>query len=516
MILQHYLGGQWLDGTGAATALLDPVTGAELATVAGGGLDLAAALDHARRVGGPALKSMTYAERGALLKAVAEVLTANRDRYNDLSLQNSGATAVDCAFDVDGGIGTLRYFAGLGKSLGDTRHLVEPDMERLGRDESFQTLHLWAPYGGVAIHINAFNFPSWGLWGKVAVALLSGMPVLAKPAAATALLSHAMVKDVIEAGVLPDGALSLLCAGGRDLMDLVRPQDVVSFTGSADTARRLRANPTVIAAGVPFNIEADSLNAAVLGPDAAPGSDEFAAFVKEVLKEMTVKAGQKCTAIRRILVPAERLDAVQEALTAKLAGVVVGDPRQEGVRMGPLVNRAQVQAAEEGLARLTQDARVVFESDVPRDGAGCFFPATLLRCDDPDGAEAVHAHEVFGPVATLMPYRDADHAFALVARGEGSLVTSVFTADADFAARASVALAAVNGRVAVVDGSVAKANPGHGVVMPQCLHGGPGRAGGGEEMGGRRALRFYHQRCAIQGSVAHLTRLKETGASFTG
>lgn len=515
MTLQHYLGGRWLDGTGDATPLLDPVTGEELAAVAGGGLDLAGALDHARTVGGPALKAMTYAERGALLKSIAEVLTANRDRYNELSLKNSGATAVDCAFDVDGGIGTLRYFAGVGKSLGDTHHLVESDMERLGRDESFQTLHVWTPYSGVAIHINAFNFPSWGLWGKVAVAFLSGMPVLAKPAAATALLSHAMVKDVVDAGILPDGALSLLCAGGRDLMDLVRPQDVVSFTGSADTARTLRSNPTVIAAGVPFNIEADSLNAAVLGPDAAPGSDEFDAFVKEVVKEMTVKAGQKCTAIRRIMVPADRLDAVQEALVARLGKVVVGDPRQEAVRMGPLVNRAQVKAAEDGLTRLGQDARTVFTSDVPRDGPGCFFPPTLLRCNDPDRAEAVHAHEVFGPVATLMPYRDADHAFALVARGEGSLVTSVFTADADFATRATLALAGVNGRVAVIDGTVAKANPGHGVVMPQCLHGGPGRAGGGEEMGGRRALRFYHQRCAIQGSVAHLTRLKDSGAPFT-
>lgn len=514
MILHHYLGGRWLDGTGEPSTLRDPVTGAELATVAGDGLDLAAALDHARSVGSPALRAMTYAERGALLKSIAEVLTANRDRYNDLSVQNSGATAVDCAFDVDGGIGTLRYFAGVGKSLGAARHLIEPEMERLGRDESFQTLHLWAPYRGVAIHINAFNFPSWGLWGKVAVALLSGMPVLAKPAAATVLLSQAMVKDVVDAGILPDGVLSLLCAGGRELMDLVRPQDVVSFTGSADTARKLRATPAVIAAGVPFNIEADSLNAAVLGPDAAPGSEEFDAFVKEVVKEMTVKAGQKCTAIRRIMVPAAQMDAVQEALTARLGKVVVGDPRQEGVRMGPLVNRAQVKAAEDGLAQLKQDARVVFESDVPAEG--CFFPLTLLRCDDPDGATAVHAHEVFGPVATLMPYRDAEHAFALVARGEGSLVSSVFTADADFAQAASVALASVNGRVAVIDGTVAKANPGHGVVMPQCVHGGPGRAGGGEEMGGRRALRFYHQRCAIQGSLAHLERLKETGAPFTG
>jgi 3,4-dehydroadipyl-CoA semialdehyde dehydrogenase len=521
MRLQHYLSGEWLDGQGEGSALYDPVTGAELARVSGEGLDLAGALEYGRREGGAALRAMSYGERAALLRAIADVLTANRDRYNELSVQNSGATAIDCAFDVDGGIGALKYYAAQGKGLGDARFLMEPQLDRLGRDEGFQSAHIWTPTRGIAIHINAFNFPSWGLWGKVAVALLSGVPVLAKPAAATVLVSHEMVKDVVAAGILPKGALSLLCSGGRELMDLVKPQDVVSFTGSADTARMLRSNRNVIEQNVRFNVEADSLNAVVLGPDVQPGSAEFDGFVKEVVKEMTVKAGQKCTAIRRIFVPQTQIDAVEAALKERLAKIAIGNPRNENVRMGPLVSKAQQRAAWEGLEQLKTEARVVFGGerdfelvDAEQDQAA-FFPLTLLRTDEPDQARVVHEHEVFGPVATLMPYRDAQHAFELVARGGGSLVASVFSADDNFGLEAAVALSPFHGRVAVINEPVVKLNPGHGMVMPQSLHGGPGRAGGGEEMGGLRALRFYHQRSAVQASLERLQKLQSSGAGFT-
>lgn len=521
MRLQHYLNGAWEDGTGDGVALLDPTTGEELARASGDGLDLGAALDHARRVGAPALRAMSYAERGALLGRIAEVLAANRERYYEISLRNSGATRADAAFDVDGGIGTVKYYAGLSRKFGDARYLMEAGADRLGRDENLLAAHVWTPRPGVAVHINAFNFPSWGLWEKAAVALLGGVPVFAKPAAATAWLSCEMVRDVITANILPPGTLSLLCAGGRELMDLVQPGDAVAFTGSADTAARLRSHPNVIAAGVPFNVEADSLNSAVLGPDAEPGSDEWRALIRDVHRELTLKAGQKCTAIRRIMVPRTRLDALQAALLERFAATVVGNPRNESVNMGPLTNQAQQAAAWDGLAALKREARAVYggsEDFALVDASaqqGAFFPLTLLRCDDPDAAAAVHSLEIFGPVATLMPYRDPAHAFALAARGQGSLVTSVYTAADDFAAQAAVALGPWHGRLVLVDGRIAKANPGHGTVMPQTVHGGPGRAGGGEELGGPRGLAFYHQRTAVWGHAERLEAMRRGAAEYS-
>jgi len=522
MRLQHYLSGQWQDGSGEGTVLYDPTTGEELARTSGEGLDLEAALSYARREGGPALRAMSYAERGAMLGRLGEVLTANRDRYYEISLKNSGSTRADAAFDVDGGIGTVKFYAGLARKLGDAHYLMEPGTDRLGKDEHLLAAHILTPRPGVAVHINAFNFPSWGLWEKAAVALLSGVPVLAKPAAATSWLSWAMVSDVVEANILPPGALSLLCAGGRDLMDLVRPGDAVAFTGSADTAAALKRHPQVVAAGVPFNVEADSLNSAILGPDDGPDSKAFQALVKEVHRELTLKAGQKCTAIRRVMVPAERMDEVQAALVERLGRTVVGDPRNEAVRMGPLVNRAQQQAAWDGLARLREEASPVYGGDgafelVDADaGKGAFFPLTLLRCDTPDRAQAVHSVEVFGPLATLMPYAGPAQAFELAARGEGSLVTSVYTDDDDFAARATVELGAWHGRLVLVDGRIAGSNPGHGTVMPQTVHGGPGRAGGGEELGGLRALAFYHQRTAVWGHTDRLDALRAKAAQYGG
>lgn len=518
MTLQSYLCDRWVEGSGAGVPLVDPTTGEELARATSEGIDLAAALDHAREVGRPSLERMSYGERAQMLKRMAEVLGEQREAYYDIALRNVGDTRRDARVDVDGGIGTLKYIGAIGAGLGDARCLIEPRFDRLGRDESFRAAHLWSAIPGVAVHINAFNFPAWGLWEKAAVSLLAGVPVLAKPATPTAWLAQRMVADVVEADVVPPGALSILCGGARTLLDHVRPGDAIAFTGSAETAHVLRAQANVIASGVRFNVEADSLNACLLGPDAGPQSPVLALFVAEIVREMTVKAGQKCTTIRRALVPAHLLDAVVEELEAQLARVVVGNPRNETVRMGPLVNKGQQQAAWEGIARLATEAAVVSGGDrglepVDADAeAGCFVPPTLLRCNHPQEAQAVHEVEVFGPVATLMPYGSPQQAFGLAARGGGSLVASVFTADDDFARDAVLQLGPTHGRVLVVDESVAKANTGHGIVMPQCVHGGPGRAGGGEELGGLRGLRFYHQRSAVQAGTARLEALRAVAA----
>ncbi|MGB0126804.1 MAG: 3,4-dehydroadipyl-CoA semialdehyde dehydrogenase [Rhodocyclaceae bacterium] len=521
MKLPNYVGGQWQTGSGDGEALVDPVLGDELARVSTEGINKAAALDFGRRVGGPALRALTYAERATLLGRIAEVLTANRAAYYDIALANSGSPQADAAIDIDGAIFTLKYFARAGASMGTARYLRDGEMESLSRDGSFQALHIAVPLRGVAILINAFNFPAWGLWEKAAPALLSGLPVLAKPAASTSWLAQRMVEDVVSAGVMPVGALSLLCGDPGDLLDHVTTADAVAFTGSATTGRRIRAHPAMLRASTRLNVEADSLNCALLSPDATPGSAEFDLLVREVVKEMTVKAGQKCTAIRRILVPAALRGAVAEAIAAKLADVAVGNPRNPAVRMGPLVNRRQQHAAWEGIARLRREARVIFggrEDFVPIDAdpaRAAFVPPTLLACDDPFAAAAVHEVEVFGPVATIVPYANAEQAFALARRGQGSLVASVFSADETFSARAALELADSHGRVVCVDSAVAKTQTGHGNALPQCLHGGPGRAGGGEELGGLRALNFYHRRCAVQGGSARLGALAADAATHT-
>jgi len=517
--LKSYLAGAWVEGAGDGSPLVDPVSGAVLATASSTGLDLAAALSHARAVGGPALRALSFGERAGLLKAAADVLTAKRDDYFEIARRNSGNTKVDAAIDIDGGIGTLRYYARIGAGLGGAHHLVDGDLQRLSKEEGYQALHLLLPRQGAAIHINAFNFPSWGLWEKAAVALLAGVPVLAKPATPTAWLAQRMVADVVAAGVLPEGALSILCGSAGDLLDQVAPEDMIAFTGSADTGATIAAHPRVRALNLPVNIEADSLNAAVLGPDA--GDDLQAAFVAEVAREMTVKAGQKCTAIRRAFVPAALADRVAEALAARLAKTVVGDPADESVRMGPVVSAAQRDGVLAGIDRLRREASVVFDGGpgfAPKAAApekGAFVPPTLLRAD-PASAAAVHEHEVFGPVSTLLPYADEAALFPAVRRGGGSLVASVFSDDGDFLTRAWQALGDRHGRLMMVDSATTRAHTGHGIVMPMCLHGGPGRAGGGEELGGLRGLALYQQRTAVQGPTPWLERLKADGAPFAG
>jgi 3,4-dehydroadipyl-CoA semialdehyde dehydrogenase len=518
--LESYLSGGWVRGEGVETRLVDPVKGDELATVSAKGADLKRALEFARSRGQGGLRNLGYAGRAKLLGAVADVLIANRARYEDIAIANSGNTKTDAAIDIDGGIGTLKYYARLGAGLGDACSLLDEKPVRLAKAENYQAIHLMVPRRGVAVHINAFNFPSWGLWEKAAVALLAGMPVLAKPASATALLAHAMVKDVIAAKVLPEGALSLLCGGAGELLATLTADDLIAFTGSADTAARVRGHPNVVAKSVPVNIEADSINAALLAPGCPPGSAAFDACLREVVREMTVKAGQKCTAIRRVFVPAEQADAVADALAGKLKATKVGDPRQADTRMGPLVTRAQQAAALDGIRRLAAEAAIVCGGpDAPvLDGIdgnrSAFVAPTLLKLADAGAARAVHEVEVFGPAATIVPYRDEQDAVALVARGGGSLVASVYGDDKDFLIRIVGAIGPGHGRLLMVDPSIASVHSGHGIVMPQCNHGGPGRAGAGEELGGLYGLRFYHQRLAVQGSTELLADLQTQAASL--
>ncbi|MDB5849249.1 MAG: 3,4-dehydroadipyl-CoA semialdehyde dehydrogenase, partial [Rhodoferax sp.] len=416
----------------------------------------------------------------------------------------------------DGAIFTLGQYAKWGDALGDVHLLRDGDAVKLGKEPVFLAQHIQVPTQGLALLINAFNFPAWGLWEKAAPALLSGVPVIVKPGTSTAWLTQRMVRDVVDAGVLPPGALSVVCGSSAGLLDRLTPFDVVSFTGSADTGALIRAHRAVAQHSVRANIEADSLNSAVLMPDGAPGSEAFDLLVREVVREMTVKSGQKCTAIRRVLVPEGLYGPVAEAIGAKLAAITVGNPRNESVRMGSLVSRAQFDTVKAGLAVLKQQTTVLYDGsqkplvDADADIACCIGPV-LLGTQDADAADLVHDVEVFGPVATLLPYRNLDHAIALAHRGQGSLVTSLYGADATALGLTAVQLAASHGRVHVVTPDVAKAHTGHGNVMPMSLHGGPGRAGGGAELGGLRALDFYHRRSAVQASPEVLARLGLSG-----
>ncbi len=511
-LLPNFIAGRWQAGSGAGTVLHDPVLGTELVRVDATGLDLAGGFDFARETGGAALRALTYRERAGLLGAVVKVLQANRDAYYEIATANSGTVKNDSAVDIDGAIFTLGQYARWGDALGDVRALRDGDAAKLGKEPVFMSQHLQVPTRGVALFINAFNFPSGGLWEKAAPALLSGVPVIVKPATSTAWLTQRMVRDVVDAGVLPAGALSVVCGSSNGLMDQLQGFDVVSFTGSADTGALIRSHAAVAGRSVRANIEADSLNAALLMPDAASGSDAFNLLVREVVREMTVKAGQKCTAIRRVLVPAAVYDAAAEAIGAKLAGITVGNPRNESVRMGSLVSRAQLNAVREGLEELKAHAGVLHDGgsqalvDADPAVAACIGPV-LLGARDADAAGRVHDVEVFGPVATLLPYRDIGHAIALAHRGQGSLVTSLYGADEAALGQAAVQLAASHGRVHVITPDVAQAQTGHGNVMPMSNHGGPGRAGGGAELGGLRALDFYHRRSAVQASPAVLAQL---------
>lgn len=513
--LSNFVEGRWIPGGAEARELVNPVNGEVVALAGTSGVDYGKALEFARKNGGPALRRLTFFERAAELRKVADVLAEHRERWYEIARINSGNTKADATIDIEGAIGTLKYFARLGTSLGESQILGDGGPEPLSRDPDFQAIHIGVPLRGVAVHINAYNFPAWGLWEKAAVSLLSGVPILAKPATRTAWLAQEMIEKVVEAARLPEGALSIVCGPAGDLLRHLQPEDVVCFTGSAATSRKVRNHPTVSRESVRVNVEADSLNAAVLGPDAKANDPPFDLFVREVVREITVKAGQKCTAIRRILVPASLSDTVLQAVESGLRGVDVGDPVNSSVGMGPLVDMTQRSDVEDGIRKLSGAAEIVFQtdpSDVDGDiEKGAFIGPTLFRTRSE--SPVVNELEVFGPVATLVPYESNGDAFEIAERGGGSLAVSVFSADLDFLEEAAIALGPSHGRVLLVDPSIGDSHTGHGIVMPSCTHGGPGRAGGGEELGGLRGLWFYNRRVAMQGSVPVIERISGGGES---
>jgi oxepin-CoA hydrolase/3-oxo-5,6-dehydrosuberyl-CoA semialdehyde dehydrogenase len=512
VVLRSYAAGSWRAPEGQGTPLRDAVTGEEVARISAAGIDRAAALEHGRRAGGPALRELTFHQRASLLKALGSHLREHREELYALSAR-AGATRNDARFDVDGGIGVLFGYASKARrELPNETVLVEGEVEPLGKGGGFVGQHLCTPLRGVAIQINAFNFPVWGPLEKLAPAFVAGMPTLIKPAGQTAYLTHRLVELIVESGLLPEGTVQLLCGEAGDLLDHVTEQDLVAFTGSAGTAQRLRTHPALVGRSVRFNAEADSLNCSVLGPDAVPGTAEFDLYIDQLVAEMTVKAGQKCTAIRRALVPADLVDAVAEAARERLAAITVGDPALPDVRMGPLAGLDQREEVRRSLKALLDAARPVFgdPETVPVAGAdaerGAFLSPILLRADDARRAEP-HEVEAFGPVSTLLPYRDAAEAVELAARGRGSLAGSVVTADPDFAREVVLGTAPWHGRLLVLNSEDAAESTGHGSPLPALVHGGPGRAGGGEELGGIRGVVHHMQRTAVQAGPAMLTAL---------
>jgi oxepin-CoA hydrolase / 3-oxo-5,6-dehydrosuberyl-CoA semialdehyde dehydrogenase len=506
MQLQSFVSGKWQAGTGNFVTLRDATTNEVIASASAEGLDYRAMLWNASHVGGPNLRELTFHERAGLLKSIAKMLTEYKDEFYRLSYA-TGATKSDSWVDIDGGISTLFVYASKGtRELPNSRVYVDGAVEMLSKTGSFVGQHICVPLEGAAVHINAFNFPVWGMLEKLAPTLLAGVPAIVKPATATSYLTEQVFRRIVDSGILPDGAIQLICGGTGDLFDHLTCQDVVSFTGSASTARKLRQHPAIMAHSVRFTAETDSLNSSLLGPDAAPGTAEFDLFVKEVVREMTAKAGQKCTAIRKALVPAERAQAVIDALRAALAKIPVGDPRLENVRMGPVASAGQRREVLDQLARLKAEAELVHGNpdELEIIGAdpetGAFVPPTLLYCRDTSSAQAIHSVEAFGPVCTVVPYADVDGAVELARRGGGSLAGSVFTMDDQVAARLVLGLAPFHGRIVVVNRQCAKESTGHGSPLPHLVHGGPGRAGGGEEMGGIRGVMHYLQRTAVQGT----------------
>ncbi|TNC27769.1 phenylacetic acid degradation bifunctional protein PaaZ [Amycolatopsis alkalitolerans] len=517
-LLRSYAGGHWHTAPDEGVPLRDAVTGEEVARISSAGVDMAAALDYGRRTGVSALRELTFHQRAALLKALASNLREHRDELYALSAR-TGATLGDSKFDVDGGIGVLFSYASKGKrELPNDTVYIDGDVEPLSKGGTFVGQHIATPLRGVAVQINAFNFPVWGPLEKFAPAFLAGVPSLVKPGSQTAYLTARLAELIVESGILPEGALQLVCGSAGDLLDHVTGQDLVSFTGSASTAQKLRAHPAIVRNAVRFNAEADSLNCSILGADATPGTAEFDLFVKQLVTEMTVKAGQKCTAIRRAFVPAGLLDEVAEATSARLSKVTVGNPASEGVRMGALASLEQREEVRRSLKALLSAGSVVFgdpekvevvDADAER---GAFISPVLLK-GDPERAEP-HEVEAFGPVSTLLPYTSTDQVIAYAARGEGSLAGSIVTGDPEFAREVVLGAAPWHGRLLVLDADDAKESTGHGSPLPQLVHGGPGRAGGGEELGGLRGVLHHMQRTAVQASPKVLSAV--TGRWMAG
>jgi len=511
--VKSFAAGEWVAPGDAARMIENAVTGAPMGRAGNDALDVQAMLEHARTVGGPNLRKMTFHDRARMLKALATHLGQHKQALYDLSFA-TGATQADNVIDIDGGIGTMFVFASKGRrEMPDAHVYLDGEVEQLSRNGTFLGQHIATPLQGVAVHINAFNFPVWGMLEKLAPTLLAGVPAIVKPATATSYVTELAVRIMLDSGLLPAGALQLVSGSLGDMLDRLTCQDVVSFTGSAETAFKLRSAPHILRNSIRFVAEQDSLNASILGPDAGPGTPEFDLFVKEVQREMTTKAGQKCTAIRRILAPQAHVDAAIDALSGRLGKTVIGDPQAEATRMGALVNNSQKRDVLEKAAIIGQEAERVFgdpDSFAVHGAdaqAGAFLPPMLFHCADPDAAMRVHDTEAFGPVSTIMGYRDLDHAIALLNRGEGSLVASMITHDSDVAREVALGAGAFHGRLYFNNRDSMKESTGHGSPLPHMVHGGPGRAGGGEEMGGVRGVMHYMQRTAIQGSPDILTAI---------
>ena len=522
--LLNYVQGEWVAGTGAGTLLHHAVTGEPVAEAGTSGVDFKGMVSHATRVGGPALRSMTFHARALMLKEMAKYLMTRKDEFYLVSAA-TGATKQDSWVDIEGGIGTFFAYGSRGRrEFPNETFYVDGPAESLSKGGTFVGRHICVPLEGVAVHINAFNFPVWGMLEKLAPTLLAGVPAIVKPATVTSYLTEAVFRAMVESGIFPAGAVQLLCGSTGDLLEHLDCQSAVAFTGSAVTGKMLKSSPSILDNNVRFNMEADSLNYSMLGPDAVPGTPEFDLFVKEVAREMTTKAGQKCTAIRRTLVPEGVLEDLMGALKKRLDTITVGDPAVDGVRMGPLAARGQVNEVRrsvDAIAKVTErvygnpDDFSVVGADRER---GAFFPTLLFYARDPFAATAAHDVEAFGPVNTVMPYRTVDAAIELAKRGKGSLVGSLFTADDRVARDVALGTAAYHGRLMLVNRHSAKESTGHGSPLPNLVHGGPGRAGGGEEMGGARGVLHYMQRTALQGSpttLMHVTNEFTTGADRT-
>lgn len=517
--LGNYILGNWIEGDGQGQLLVNAVNGEPIAIASTQGLDFASILEYGRTTGNPALRKMTFHQRGRMLRELAFYLRRDLEKYYSLSYA-TGATRADSWIDIEGGIGNLFSYASLRRKFPDKPFYVEGETANLGKSGTFIGQHILVPKEGVALHINAFNFPVWGMLEKIAVNLLAGMPSVVKPATITSYLTEAVVRDIIASGILPEGALQLVCGSAGDILDHMGPQDVVTFTGSASTGLMLRSNPNILGNNVPFNLETDSLNALVLGNDVRPGMPEWDIFIKEIRREMTVKAGQKCTAIRRIMVPENLIGEAREALGKALSQTPVGNPLNEKVRMGSLAGISQRKEVKKELEKLLASSSIIYgstetvellDADAEK---GAFMSPILLLNENPFIDNAVHEVEVFGPVSSLMPYRDMDEAIALARRGRGSLVCSIVTADDQLAAEFIMGAGPYHGRILVLNEQSAKESTGHGSPLPMLTHGGPGRAGGGEELGGIRGVQQYMQRIALQGSPTTLTAV--TGVYMTG
>ncbi len=510
--IQHYVQGQWTEGKEEGVPVLDAITGEAFTSVAIEGLDVPEILNYGRTKGGEILRKMTFQERGNMLKTLALYLTKRKNAFYELSYR-TGATKVDSWIDIEGGFGNLFANASLRKLFPNQPYHVEGDAIDLSRGGRFMAHHIMVPKKGVAVHINAFNFPVWGMLEKCAVNWMAGVPAVVLPAPSSSYLAEAVAKEIIASGILPEGALQIINGTVKSILDTVESQDVVTFTGSAATGRLLKAHPRIINEAVPFTMEADSLNASILGEDAIPGTPEFDLFIKEVRKEMTVKAGQKCTAIRRIIVPENLVEDVQISLGKALDSVIIGDPRLKEVRMGSLVSHQQVQAVKDSVNDLAKEAQIVYGNldTIKTMGAdaknGAFISPILLRADHPFQNTAIHEREAFGPVSTIMPYKNLDEAITLAQMGKGSLVSSIATNNDHIAKEYVLNAASHHGRILVLNRDSAKESTGHGSPLPSLVHGGPGRAGGGEEMGGVRGIKHYLQRTAIQGSPTTLTEI---------